>query len=441
LLKPNNIIHNHAHISHMASIQPFDLSNTKFSLFGSTDDDNEPTDSELDPYDDDDANIIDNDVKMVIRQLTELHRFVMLTNKEPRYNAIIKNLIATFPEYLNAKTDAGHTPLMLAALNVQTHSSIETMTILIDAGADIDATCSNDWTALMYATKYSNISSSVEAMKLLLDSGCNPNTYSKGNIWTALMLAVFYINKSSSVDAIKLLLDHKSNTHVLYTNLHDNDGWTALMIAARYRTHDIIKLLLDHGADVTRTLTTGETMIMHALTNPHCDTNILDMLIAAGADIKYTNSDNVVPNALFSSIESSISNIKYVLKHDININDKNLDGNTVLTYLITNDTDNIDDKEDKIKLLLASGIDFKLANNDGKTAYQLADDDIKHMIKECAMNKYIQAIDSCDLVCSICVEEAFLNMKLECGHYFHYSCLSRWLDEATTCPLCVANVF
>lgn len=45
-----------------------------------------------------------------------------------------------------------------------------------------------------------------------------------------------------------------------------------------------------------------------------------------------------------------------------------------------------------------------------------------------------------DETCSICfddyVSEDTVATRLECGHIFHRSCLSDWLHEQPTCPLC-----
>ena len=45
-------------------------------------------------------------------------------------------------------------------------------------------------------------------------------------------------------------------------------------------------------------------------------------------------------------------------------------------------------------------------------------------------------------VCSICLDPhieraAFISI---CGHYFHNSCMERWLIEKNTCPLCNETV-
>lgn len=38
--------------------------------------------------------------------------------------------------------------------------------------------------------------------------------------------------------------------------------------------------------------------------------------------------------------------------------------------------------------------------------------------------------------CAICMEPTGDRLKLECGHKYCAGCLLRWLDEASTCPMC-----
>jgi len=47
------------------------------------------------------------------------------------------------------------------------------------------------------------------------------------------------------------------------------------------------------------------------------------------------------------------------------------------------------------------------------------------------------------LVCSVCLEEFESNQKLrklECEHFFHSECISRWIMKACRCPLCNTKV-
>lgn len=49
--------------------------------------------------------------------------------------------------------------------------------------------------------------------------------------------------------------------------------------------------------------------------------------------------------------------------------------------------------------------------------------------------KHYNTIKSKD-TCSICLEPLHAVMKLDCGHFFHKACITRWGQTNETCPLC-----
>ena len=38
--------------------------------------------------------------------------------------------------------------------------------------------------------------------------------------------------------------------------------------------------------------------------------------------------------------------------------------------------------------------------------------------------------------CCICLEDIKCGFKLKCGHYFHIYCITKWLKEDNSCPMC-----
>src|SRR5581483_10451171 len=91
-----------------------------------------------------------------------------------------------------------------------------------------------DSTPLMYAAAYG----SLQSMKILLKAGAQPDAANAFGA-TALMWSV------SQPEKVKLLLDHKANA-----NIKAKDGRTALMLAAASPGSDrVLDLLLAHGAD------------------------------------------------------------------------------------------------------------------------------------------------------------------------------------------------
>ena len=39
--------------------------------------------------------------------------------------------------------------------------------------------------------------------------------------------------------------------------------------------------------------------------------------------------------------------------------------------------------------------------------------------------------------CSVCLEQITTSkVKTKCGHFFHKSCIEKWLEQQNTCPIC-----
>jgi ankyrin repeat protein len=64
-------------------------------------------------------------------------------------------------------------------------------------------------------------------------------------------------------------------------NAQRNDGWSALMRAARYGRTETVRLLIEAGADVNANSNDGETALMLASQYDH--TGVVDILKQSGA--------------------------------------------------------------------------------------------------------------------------------------------------------------
>ncbi|KAJ5927957.1 ankyrin repeat-containing domain protein [Penicillium verhagenii] len=148
---------------------------------------------------------------------------------------------------------------------------VQTCRILIEAGADIDASSGPTLlTPLQYALREDN----VECAKMLLEATANPN-------FTAVdgerPLHIACLNCKGS-DSVKLLLQYKA--HVNLPTIRD----TPLQIATRRGRHDLVRILLDENADPNLTSSSNATALQIAC----CiggDAAIVDTLVAAGANI------------------------------------------------------------------------------------------------------------------------------------------------------------
>ena len=148
--------------------------------------------------------------------------------------------------------------------------NIEVVSLLLAAGADVNARGWADFTPLMGASM-SKTTYSTEITRLLLQSGAKVNAMDDDGR-TALMLAV----DSGSMGKVQLLLEHGANA-----NAATNDGETPLIEAAYLGKIGVARLLIEHGADVNAANKNGITALFLAEKKGY--TEIVRMLRAAGA--------------------------------------------------------------------------------------------------------------------------------------------------------------
>jgi ankyrin repeat protein len=156
----------------------------------------------------------------------------------------------------------GLTPLVYAARA----NDLDTVKVLLAAGADINQTTNYGWSPLLVATqnRYYKLGA------YLLENGADPNLGNKGN-WTPLYIATDNRNIENGdypvrrgdmdhLDFIKLLLDKGANvnarmkdsteTRTVFTNQWlDENGATAFLRASQSGDIELMKLLLSKGAD------------------------------------------------------------------------------------------------------------------------------------------------------------------------------------------------
>jgi ankyrin repeat protein len=154
------------------------------------------------------------------------------------------------------------TPLVYAVRS----NDLESVKVLLAAGADINQVTGYGWSPLLVATqnRYYKLGA------YLLDHGANVNLANKGE-WTPLYLATDNRNIESGdypvrkgdmdhLDYIKLLIDKGANvnarlkdsteTRTVFTNQWlDENGATAFLRASQSGDVALMKLLLAHGAD------------------------------------------------------------------------------------------------------------------------------------------------------------------------------------------------
>jgi len=153
--------------------------------------------------------------------------------------------------------------------------------LLLDHGADVNASAEEGWTPLMLACKAGNL----QIATLLLDRGAKLNTPDSKNV-SAISLAVGSANPA----LVTLLLDRGADTGPSGTPLSNLLGTAISEVGVpdpnapiQPERRAMILLLLAHGADVNAKTYSGTTALMMAAKGTESAASIL-LLLAAGAD-------------------------------------------------------------------------------------------------------------------------------------------------------------
>lgn len=213
---------------------------------------------------------------------------------------------------------AGNAPLAIAA----GEGRLETVQLLLDAGADVDGTFSDnqgenvtgllraaandyigvvrllidhganvnkaetlyDRTALHGASWYNN----AEIVEILLENGADPNVHSTwGSGETPLHFAV----RNGSVEAAQVLIANGAEVDI-QTDLNISAMMAAIRDEAR-GLPEIVALLLEKGADPDLQDYNGNTALHYAARIPRPD--IIPILIDNGAEVNVLNNRDLTP--------------------------------------------------------------------------------------------------------------------------------------------------
>jgi ankyrin repeat protein len=177
----------------------------------------------------------------------------------------------------NAMDGGALTPLIYAVRS----NDLDSVKVLLTAGADINQTSGYGWSPLLVATqnRYYKLG------EYLLDHGADVNLANKG-LWTPLYLATDNRNIESGdypvrkgdmdhLDYIKILIDKgasinarikdSTQTRTVFTNQWlDENGATAFLRASQSGDIVLMKLLLAHGADPKIATVLGVTALQVA---------------------------------------------------------------------------------------------------------------------------------------------------------------------------------
>lgn len=190
---------------------------------------------------------------------------------------------------------------------------------------------------------------------LLLRRGAKIETKSNdGPTISALNVAI----KADRESIAKLLLSHGADTEI-----RDEEGSTALHIAAIHGQTSIVELLLLNNADIKSQNKNGLT-ILH-IAAMHGRSSIVELLLSNGADISSRDKRGLTVLAI-AMMYGQTSTVDLLLAHGADMEIRYRDGKTALQIAIQNH------RPDIVKLLLLHGADMKARDNGGLTALHFA---------------------------------------------------------------------
>ena len=168
-----------------------------------------------------------------------------------------------------ARGPGGATPLIYAAA----FGSPESVRMLADAGAELDARTDLDATALIWAA------GDPEKTEILVRAGANVNLASK-NGRTPLLVAAA---RDGSLETVKMLIEAGADERA-----SDGMGATPLLAASLAGDAETVKFLLDRGADPNQADKAGTTPLQNAAGN--LDREMIRALLAKGANVNAANT-------------------------------------------------------------------------------------------------------------------------------------------------------
>jgi ankyrin repeat protein len=273
-------------------------------------------------------------------------------------NLVQLHQLISSPEAANTANGLKATPLHYAAL----YGSLESLTFLLDKGADPNARNLSGATPLILAAW------NFERTRALVEHGADLNIATNQGITPLLVAAAAHENTAT----VAYLLDKGADLKAL-----NKYGEDALIRASSFGDAGTVKLLLDRGADAKHADKDGSTALLNATTFP--DSQRIRLLLKAGGDVNAVNTfGGMVKNGpialthlsplMMAAPFSDQESITLLLKAGARVNEKDIRGMTPLMLSIATDHAHAA----TVRQLIAAGADVQAKDNYGDSVLDWA---------------------------------------------------------------------
>jgi ankyrin repeat protein len=252
------------------------------------------------------------------------------------------------------KKTRGRTPLM-SAIGWYT-PSIETIKLLLDLGAKIEATNDEGVRPLHIAAGWGH----PDIMKLLIDRGANTES-TDSDSWNMLL----YAARGGNEGCVRLALEH------IDIEYEENEGKRAINLAAEVGRLANVRLLAQSCADLNHKDNFGVTPVSRAVEN--CHDEVVKYLVERGVDLNIADQEGRAPLHILAQRDVENDHdaydelIRLFLSHGADIEIKTTKGHTPLMFAIL-----LSGRVTPTRVLIRNGASLEACNQDGEFPLHLA---------------------------------------------------------------------
>lgn len=252
------------------------------------------------------------------------------------------------------------TPLILAAMENVDESHYQTVKILLNYGADVNARGDKGQTAFYFIVKNGNR----KMVELFLNFEASFDVF-KDSGYNILFLAAAY---NKNVEVLQLLIDLRFDVNYLSTDFYS--GMTLLHLAAMNNNSEskgeTAEMLLKNGVSINALDTKGNTAVSYLVRK--CNLETLQLFLSFKPDINLLNKNG--ESILFSAAayNKNVEVLQKVIDLGLDLNHRNNSGQTPL-HLVCGVQKNFSTKT--IKCLLKNGANANAVDYSGRTPFYI----------------------------------------------------------------------